>query len=126
MRGRQTSGAGGASPPTAFYKNSRPPGIRGERGNMSDFERTTETIAINAALQIVRLKGDVKFLSKDGIGYYQPTGYCFLHPEKGYFAFAGDDTPYIPRGGKKALLQIMDKGGFIDFDTAVWLQPISA
>lgn len=93
---------------------------------MSDFERTPETIAINAALQIVRLKGDVKFLSKDGIGYYQPTGYCFLHPEKGYFAFAGDDTPYIPRGGKKVLLQIMDKGGFIDFDTAVWLQPISA
>lgn len=91
---------------------------------MSVFERTPETVAINATLQIVRLKGDVKFLSKDGIGYYQPTGYCFMHPEKGYFAFAGDDTPYIPRGGKKALVQIMDKGGFINFDTAVWLKAL--
>lgn len=89
---------------------------------MSDFERTPETIAINAALQIVRLNGDVKFLSRDKIGYHQPIGYCFLHPEKGYFAFAGDNTPYIPLGGKKALLQIMDKGGFTDFDTAVWLK----
>ena len=93
---------------------------------MSAFERTPEAVAINAALQIVRLKGDVKFLSRDKIDNYQPTGYCFLHPEKGYFAFAGDDTPYIPRDGKKALLQIMDKGGFTDFDTAVWLQSISA
>lgn len=93
---------------------------------MSNFERAPETIAINAALQIVRLKGDLKFLSKDKSGYYQPTGYCLLHPDKGYFAFAGDDTPYMPRGGKKALMQIMDKGGFIDFDTAVWLQPIGA
>lgn len=42
---------------------------------MMDFERTPKTVAINAALQIVRLKGDVKFLIRDKIGYYQPTDY---------------------------------------------------
>jgi hypothetical protein len=30
----------------------------------------------------------------------------------------------MPCGGKKALVQIMDKGGFIDFDTAVWLKAL--
>lgn len=86
-------------------------------------ERTLETIAINNALEIVRLKGDTKF--KHPLGFTLPAGYCFKHPEKGYFAFAGDTTPYIPRGGKKALLAIMQSGGFLNFDTAVWLQPLN-
>ena len=66
--------------------------------------RTLETITINNSLEIVRLNGNVKF--KAPLGYTLPCGYCFKHPEKGYFAFAGDIVPYIPRGGKKALLSI--------------------
>ena len=93
---------------------------------MTKFERKPETIATNNALKIVKLTGNVKFLSKDGKCYYLPSGFCFLHPEKGYFAFAGDETPYIPVGGRKALKSIMQDGGFIDFDTAVWLKPYTA
>lgn len=92
---------------------------------MKNFERTPETIETNAALQIVKLEGNVKFLSKDRTGYYLPEGYCFLYPEKGYFAFAGEEVPYIPAGGRKALKSILSDGGFIDFDTAVWLKPYS-
>ena len=93
---------------------------------MTKFERTLETIEANNTLKIVKLTGNARFLSKDKKGYYIPSGYCFLHPEKGYFAFSGDETPYIPVGGRKALKSIMQDGGFIDFDTAVWLKPYTA
>lgn len=49
-------------------------------------ERTLETITINNALEVVRLKGELKF--KHPLGYTRPSGYCFKHPVKGFFAFA--------------------------------------
>lgn len=64
-------------------------------------ERTLETITINNALEVVRLKGELKF--KHPLGYTRPSGYCFKHPVKGFFAFKGDTEPYMPCGGKKAL-----------------------
>lgn len=76
--------------------------------------RTQETIKTNEELKIVRLKGNVKFLDTDG--YYLPTGYCFLHPTKGYVSFDGV-VPYIPRGGKKALESIVESGGFLEYDS---------
>lgn len=48
-------------------------------------ERTLETITINNALEVVRLKGELKF--KHPLGYTRPSGYCFKHPVKGFFAF---------------------------------------
>lgn len=86
-------------------------------------ERTLETIKINNALEIVRLKGNLKF--KHSLGYTLPYGYCFKHPEKGYFAFAGETEPYMPCGGRKVLLSIMQSGGFLNFDNTVWLQPLN-
>ena len=86
--------------------------------------RTQETIAINSALTIVKLTGEIKF--KHPLGYTTPCGYCFKHPEKGYFAFEGNTYPYIPCGGRMALISIMEQGGFLDFNNAVWLQPIKA
>lgn len=94
-----------------------------EEVKMKNFERTPETIEINNALQIVKLEGNIKFLSKSKDGYLLPSGYCFLHPQKGYFAFKGDETPYIPAGGRKALESIVRDGGFIDFDASIWLHP---
>lgn len=85
--------------------------------------RTQETIAINSNLSIVRLNGKTKF--KAPLGYYAPTGYCFKHPVKGYLAFADEEVPYIPCGGKRALTSIMESGGFLDFDNAVWLQAMA-
>ena len=46
-------------------------------------ERTLETITINNALEVVRLKGELKF--KHPLGYTRPSGYCFKHPVKGCF-----------------------------------------
>lgn len=57
-------------------------------------ERTLETITINNALEVVRLKGELKF--KHPLGYTRPSGYCFKHPVKGFFAFKGDTEPYMP------------------------------
>lgn len=62
-------------------------------------ERTLETITINNALEVVRLKGELKF--KHPLGYTRPSGYCFKHPVKGFFAFKGDTEPYMPCGGKR-------------------------
>ena len=80
-------------------------------------ERTLETITINNALEVVRLKGELKF--KHPLGYTRPSGYCFKHPVKGFFAFKGDTEPYMPCGGKKALLSIIRSGGFLNFDNVV-------
>ena len=55
-------------------------------------ERTLETTTINNALEVVRLKGELKF--KHPLGYTRPSGYCFKHPVKGFFAFKGDAEPY--------------------------------
>lgn len=53
-------------------------------------ERTLETITINNALEVVRLKGELKF--KHPLGYTRPSGYCFKHPVKlCYNSF--DDLP---------------------------------
>lgn len=86
-------------------------------------ERTLETIRINNALEIVRLKGNLKF--KHPLGYTLPSGYCFKHPVKGYLAFEGNTEPYIPCGGKKALFSIAQSGGFLNFDNVVWLQSLN-
>lgn len=74
-------------------------------------ERTLETITINNALEVVRLKGELKF--KHPLGYTRPSGYCFKHPVKGFFAFKGDTEPYMPCGGKKALLSIIPALAFL-------------
>ena len=87
-----------------------------------DSMRTPETIAINSELEIVKLTGNLKF--KDSVGYTMPEGYCFMHPEKGYLAFAGNTMPYMPLGGKNALLNIQKDGGFLSFDDMAWVKPV--
>lgn len=50
------------------------------------------------------------------------TGWALYEEGKGYVAFSNERdqygilTPYIPRGGKKALQAILDAGGFCSFD----------
>lgn len=87
-----------------------------------DSMRTPETIAINSELEIVKLTGNLKF--KDSVGYTMPEGYCFMHPDKGYLAFAGSTMPYMPLGGKNALLNIQKDGGFLSFDDMAWVKPV--
>ena len=85
-------------------------------------ERSAETKAINAQLEIVKLNGE-RFEVPGG--YMKPDGYCFRHPELGFLSFKGDKPiPYIPRGGWDALQSILDDGGLLDFDTIVWRVPM--
>lgn len=100
------------------------PAETSEKKQADDNERTPETIAINKELKIVRLNGKLTF--RHGLGYINPKGYCFVHPEKGYLALGGDHAPYTPRGGKDALQSIQDTGGFLSFETMSWVKPADA
>jgi hypothetical protein len=80
------------------------------------------TQQINSELKIVKMDTQ-KFKTVDG--YYQPKGFSFKHPVLGYLSFTNSehsDAPYTPRGGKKALQQILNDGGLLNFDNAKWLQ----
>lgn len=86
-------------------------------------ERSAETKAINAQLEIVKLNGE-RFAVPGG--YMKPDGYCFRHPELGFLGFKSDKPiPYRPIGGKNALQSILDDGGFLDFDSIVWFKPMT-
>lgn len=70
-------------------------------------ERTLETITINNALEVVRLKGELKF--KHPLGYTRPSGYCFKHPVKGF----NHSTKYL--SGVAVLLPRYYRGGYYGF-----------
>lgn len=63
--------------------------------------RTNETIKINSELKIVKIG---------------KRAWCFKHPELGYLGFTNDKAIYTPIGGKKALEDIMNAGGFLSFE----------
>ena len=89
--------------------------------------RTPQTIEINSRLQIVRLNGKI---FTDGLSHVEPRGYAFYCEGLGYLSFASDHKlgdvkcPYTPRGGEKALQEILDQGGFLNFDDIEWLQAV--
>ncbi|MBD7970329.1 hypothetical protein [Paenibacillus gallinarum] len=80
-----------------------------------------KTKEINAALEIKKL--DHQRFNVPG-GYIQPNGYALKHPEYGYLGFKDRHLPYNPIGGKQALKEIVEAGGFTDFDDVIWLKPI--
>lgn len=59
------------------------------------------------------------------------SGYAFYQSGKGYVAFSkkrdgfGILIPYIPIGGRKALQNIIDTGGFIGFEGMEYVLPLS-
>ncbi|MCM1166747.1 MAG: hypothetical protein NC401_12145 [Ruminococcus sp.] len=88
------------------------------------FERTPETIALNAQLEIVRLD-DLDFATPNGSASVR--GWGFYIPGRGYIAFNHDNdfVPYSPIGGRDALQSIIDTGGFIDYNGIVFLNPMT-
>lgn len=79
---------------------------------------------INAGLKIVKLKGQ-KFSGRFGMGYYVPTGECLYHENLGYMAFKNSPfMPYVPNGGRKALVQFMTGGGLRDLEHVIWVKPL--
>ena len=58
---------------------------------------------------------------------YEPRRPAFYHPKKGWLAFKSDidegaNEPYIPLGKRAALEAILAAGGFLDFDTIVFIK----
>jgi len=84
---------------------------------------------INKNLEIKSVKG-LKFGNK--LGHCKPTGLALYHKDLGFLSFKEDNkekphqipTPYSPRGGKKALKSILENGGFTNYDSVEWIQPI--
>lgn len=87
-------------------------------------ERTAQTIALNAQIQIVNLR------------HYQfrtPKGICTLHgwgmmiPGKGFIKFKHEPlpVPYSPIGGRKALQSIVASGGFLEYDSLEFVNSIN-
>ena len=80
-------------------------------------------------MQIKRLK-DAKFGNK--LIARSVTGYALYEEGKGYIAFSsardkyGILIPYIPAGGKKALQDILDDGGFISFSGMEYVKELGA
>lgn len=87
------------------------------------FNRTPDTIALNARLQIVRLDS-YEFDTPKGRATVR--GWGFLIPGLGFVKFKhdADAVPYSPIGGKDALQSIIDSGGFIEYDSLEFVNPI--
>lgn len=87
------------------------------------FDRTPETIELNAQLQIVRLD-DFTFDTPKGRATVR--GWGFLIPRKGFVKFKHDTdaVPYAPCGGRKALESIINDGGFVSYDDLEFVNPV--
>lgn len=87
-------------------------------------ERTSQTIALNARIQIVNLR-NYQFQTPKGICTLR--GWGMMIPGKGFIKFKHDElpVPYSPIGGKKALQSIMESGGFLEYDSLEFVNPIN-
>lgn len=87
--------------------------------------RTADTIALNARLQIVRLD-NYEFDTPKGRATVR--GYGLLIPGMGFVKFRhdADAVPYSPNGGKKALQSIIDADGFVSYDDLEFVDCIKA
>jgi len=91
---------------------------------MSRFKKSPETIELNESLEIVDIAG-LKW--KNPLGYqmaskHESDRWAFKTP-KGYISDNGH-YPYCPVGGKKALQQIIDGGGYADFEGVHFIMPM--
>ena len=85
----------------------------------------TLTQEINSNLKIKSTKG---FKFGNDKFQFEMSGLGLYHPVLGFVSFSKDeygfDVPYIPRGGRKTLLSILNKGGLVDADTVNFVKPI--
>lgn len=79
------------------------------------------TKQLNKALEVVRLDG-VQFNTPNGVAKIY--GYGFYVAGKGYLQFNTDVIPYTPCGGKEVLENIVQAGGFLNYNNIIFVQPI--
>ena len=64
--------------------------------------------------------------------YLKGNGFALHHKDLGYLSFKSSNDglkygvkyPYSPQGGKKALQSILENGGFTNYDSVEWIQPM--
>lgn len=88
-----------------------------------NFKRTPETIELNKRLEIKRI-GGLQF--PHPLGAVSAKGWAFYIAGKGFVKFKFQDNflPYTPCGGKKALQSILADGGFIEYDSLEFINPV--
>jgi len=75
-------------------------------------------------MRIVKIKQERFYNPKVG-GFIQPKGRYCLIDSRGFVGFKDSPyTPYFPGGGKKALEEILNSGGFTNEDNLVFIQPM--
>ncbi len=86
------------------------------------FDRTPQTIALNAQLEIVRVD-DLEFNTPKGRASVR--GWALRIPGRGFIRFKHDTDmlPYTP--GRDALQKIIDDGGFIEYDSLAFVNPMT-
>lgn len=89
--------------------------------------RTPETEAINAALVVVDgpIMRNLAFINDGGQLVTNPGTAALLHPSRGFVVMPDDDgTPYTPLGGADALREILQAGGFLNFEGFRFVWPV--
>lgn len=89
--------------------------------------RTPEAEAINAALVVVEgnIMRNLAFINDGGQLVTNPGTAALLHPSRGFVVMPDDDgTPYTPLGGAEALREILQAGGFLNFEGFRFVWPV--
>lgn len=76
-------------------------------------KRSEATKRLNSKLKIVKLNG-----YKHGGKIH--SGFAFVIPSRGVLAFKSDKSPYTPIGGWKALKEIVEAGGFLNYSAVTF------
>lgn len=102
-------------------------GEKSQNQEADEWGRTVETQAINAALVVVpaHVMRDFGFIADSGEIVTNPGRAAILHPSRGFVCMPDDGgTPYTPAGGADALAEILQAGGFLNFDGFRFVWPI--
>jgi len=88
-------------------------------------KRSSATKMLNKKLTIKQIGSRERFKDTKSGKPVKLNGFAFHIPGKGYIGMKdGKGMPYIPFGGKKALQQILDDGGFLDYKKNTLINPI--
>ena len=83
------------------------------------------TKMLNKKLTIKRIGSRERFKDTKSGKVFKKDGFAFHIPGKGYIGYSDEKgMPYTPGGGTKALQQILDDGGFLDYKKLVLINPV--
>ena len=88
-------------------------------------KRSSATKMLNKKLTIKRIGSRERFKDTKSGKLVKLNGFAFHIPGKGYIGMKdGKGMPYTPLGGKNALQDILDDGGFLDYKPNIFINPV--